>query len=64
MYVNGDHLAVSAPSYLDELVKIILVERRASKLVLRNAPERAAAFVVAAAQRRHVHDRVEVRPAK
>ena len=62
--VNGDGLAVSAPSYLDELVKVILEERHADRLVLRNCPRRAAGLVLASAQRRGLEDRLVVRGTK
>lgn len=50
----------SPPSFVDEVVKIVLVDRKALRLRLRSVPERAATYAEQAAQRRGVVDRLEV----
>lgn len=61
VHVDASGMAASAPSFLDELVKQILVDRGAAKLVLFNVTNRPAGFATSAAQRRSVEDRLTVK---
>jgi hypothetical protein len=49
---------VATPSFMDELVREILVERRALALRLVGAPERASSYAEQAAVTRDVADRL------
>ena len=62
--VDGHSLDWSSSSYVDELVKQILSNRNASKLILDQVSERVALFAKRSAERRGVFDRltVKVRP--
>jgi len=53
-------LVVGAPSFLDEMVKQILVLRNASALEVTGAPERARDLLERAAQNRSVRERLRV----
>ncbi len=55
-------LQASTPSFVDELVKVCLVERHARSLVFSRAPERTAEHARRAAQNRQVADRLEIDP--
>lgn len=59
----GDLLSTS-PSFVDEVVKVVLADRRAAKLKLKNAPAQVAAWAQESAMDREVADRlmVDVRP--
>ncbi len=48
----------SAPSFVDELVKIILVQRKAACLVLSQAPERTREYAERSAKNRGVASRL------
>jgi hypothetical protein len=52
-------LQASTPSFVDELVKAVLVDRRAGGLLLKGAPERTVELARRAAQNRGVLDRLE-----
>lgn len=56
-------LAAASATFADELVKQALIDRGAAELTLVGAPERFVADVHAAAERRGVADRVQVRRA-
>jgi len=60
--VNCSALRASTPSFVDELVKVCLVERRAKSLVLVNAPGRTAELARRASRNRNVADRLEIDP--
>jgi hypothetical protein len=47
------------PSFVDELVKAVLVDRRGDRLILKGAPERTVELARRAAQNRGVSDRLE-----
>ncbi|HWC43679.1 MAG TPA: hypothetical protein VHK02_16960 [Actinomycetota bacterium] len=53
-------LQASTPSFVDELVKAVLVDRRGSRLVVKGAPERTVELARRAAQNRGVGDRLEI----
>jgi hypothetical protein len=57
--VDCSALQASTPSFVDELVKAVLVDRRGSRLVIKGAPERTVELVRRAAQNRGVTDRLE-----
>jgi hypothetical protein len=59
--INGVALAAVASSFMDELVKGILVERRAEELIVVGAPEAANFYALASAQRREVAERLTIR---
>jgi hypothetical protein len=50
----GEH-----PSFVDELVKAVLVDRRGQRLVIKGAPDRTLELARRAAQNRGVIDRLE-----
>ena len=58
--VDCSALQASTPSFVDELVKAVLVDRRGSRLVVRGAPERTVELARRAAQNRGVTDRLEI----
>jgi len=58
--VDCSALQPSTPSFVDELVKAVLVDRRGSHLVIRAAPERTVELARRAAQNRGVLDRLEI----
>jgi len=67
--LEGDHLSIdcvdlrsATPSFVDEILKVVLVERHAARLSFVNAPERAELHVERSAANRSVVDRVEVIP--
>jgi hypothetical protein len=60
--VDCTALQASTPSFVDELVKVCLVERHAQSLVLSRAPERTAELARRAASNRQVADRLEIDP--
>lgn len=60
--VDCAHVEASAPSFVDELVKIVLVEREARRLVLQAVPERTARYATRSALNRAVSDRLTVEP--
>ena len=60
--VDCSALQASAPSFVDELVKVCLVERNGQSLVLVNAPDRTAELARRAASNRRVADRLEIDP--
>jgi hypothetical protein len=59
--VDGGVLAASSSSFIDEIVKGILVDRRGAKLVLWRAPTQVAIFASASAQRRRVEAKLQVK---
>jgi hypothetical protein len=60
--LDGSRLVAVAPSFVDELVKAILVDGEASRLVMWNLSSRATDFAASAAQRRGVFERLDLRP--
>jgi hypothetical protein len=58
--VDCSALQASTPSFVDELVKAVLVDRRGSQLVVKGAPERTVELARRAAQNRGVSDRLEI----
>jgi hypothetical protein len=57
--VDCSALQASTPSFVDELVKAVLVDRRGSRLVIKGAPERTVELARRAAHNRGVGDRLE-----
>ena len=53
-------LQASTPSFVDELVKAVLVERAAARLVLQGAPERTVELARRAAANHGVSERLQV----
>jgi hypothetical protein len=53
-------LQASTPSFVDELVKAVLVERAAARLVLQSAPERTVELARRAAANHGVSERLQV----
>lgn len=58
--VDGSVLEASSSSFVDELVKVLLVERGANGLELREVSHQVERFAMASAQRRGVADRLRV----
>jgi len=58
--LDCSRLAISTPSFLDEVVKEVLVERRADALNLIDATERTREQIERSAQNRQVAGRVHV----
>lgn len=56
--VDCSHVLASAPSFVDELVKIILVERKAARLLLSQAPDRTREYAERSAKNRDVDSRL------
>lgn len=54
------NLAISTPSFFDEMVKLVLLQRKAKQLELINANERARTHAERAAANRGVSERLEV----
>jgi hypothetical protein len=57
--VDCSALQASTPSFVDELVKAVLVDRRGRRLVIKGAPERTVELARRAAHNRGVADRLE-----
>ena len=57
--VDCTTLQASTPSFVDELVKAVLVARRGDRLIIKGAPERTVELARRAAQNRGVSDRLE-----
>lgn len=57
--VDCTALQASTPSFVDELVKAVLVDRRGDRLILKGAPDRTVELARRAAQNRGVIDRLE-----
>jgi hypothetical protein len=53
--VAGEH-----PSFVDELVKAVLVDRHGDRLIIKGAPGRTAALARRAAETRGATDRLEI----
>jgi len=53
-------LAVSTPSFTDELILILLIEARARHLTLLGAPSRTAEFALRSAELRGVADKLTI----
>lgn len=53
-------LVVGTPSFLDEMVKQVLVLRRADALEISGAPDRARDLLERAAENRSVRDRLRI----
>jgi hypothetical protein len=53
-------LVIGTPSFLDEIVKQVLVIRDAEVLEISGAPERAGALLERAAENRSVRERIRV----
>jgi hypothetical protein len=58
--VDCSALQASTPSFVDELVKAVLVDRQADRLIIKGAPERTVELARRAAENRGVADRLEV----
>jgi hypothetical protein len=58
--VDCSALQASTPSFVDELVKAVLVDRGGSRLVIKGAPERTIELARRAAQNRGVTGRLEI----
>jgi hypothetical protein len=58
--VDCSALQASTPSFVDELVKAVLVDRGGNRLVIKAAPERTVELARRAAQNRGVLDRLEI----
>jgi hypothetical protein len=56
--VDCSALQASTPSFVDELVKAVLVDRGGERLILKGAPERTVELARRAAQNRGVVDRL------
>ena len=57
--VDCTALQASTPSFVDELVKAVLVDRHCDRLIIKGAPERTLELARRAAQNRGVVDRLE-----
>ncbi|MGH3100535.1 MAG: hypothetical protein ACRDPU_06065 [Thermoleophilia bacterium] len=57
--VDCTALQASTPSFVDELVKAVLVDRHGRRLIIKGAPERTVELARRAAQNRGVADRLE-----
>jgi hypothetical protein len=57
--VDCTALQASAPSFVDELVKAVLVDRNGDRLIIKDAPERTVELARRAARNRGVSDRLE-----
>ena len=57
--VDCTALQASTPSFVDELVKVVLVDRQGDRLIIKGAPERTVELARRAAQNRGVADRLE-----
>jgi hypothetical protein len=53
-------MTVPSPSFIDELLKVVVVERSAARIRLTNPTPRAEALALRSAQNRHIEDFVEV----
>jgi hypothetical protein len=58
--VDCSALKASTPSFVDELVKLVLVERHATRLIFQSAPDRTVELARRAATNREVVDRLQV----
>ena len=58
--VDCTTLRASTPSFVDELVKAVLVDRHGGRLVIKGGPGRTAELARRAAQSRGVPDRLEI----
>lgn len=58
--VDCARLLSPTPSFLDEMIKMLVVERGAEVVQVTNASERTALYATRSASNRHVRDRVEV----
>ncbi len=61
--VDCGKLRSATPSFLDELLKIIVVERHAVRVRLKDVSERAAQLAQRSATNRRILDAVEIVPA-
>ena len=52
-------LQASTPSFVDELVKAVLVDRRGDRLILKGAPSGRSSWPAGRAQNRGVSNRLE-----
>jgi hypothetical protein len=57
--VDCTALQASTPSFVDELVKAVLVDRQGARMIIKGAPERTVELARRAAQNRGVVDRLE-----
>jgi hypothetical protein len=57
--VDCTALQASTPSFVDELVKVVLVDRHADRLIIKGAPDRTVELARRAAQNRGVLGRLE-----
>jgi hypothetical protein len=59
--VDCSALQASAPSFVDELIKAVLVERLAARLVMQSAPDRTVELARRAAGNHGVAERLQIR---
>lgn len=60
--VDCSDLRAGAQSFVDELVKVVLVERSAARLLLAGAPQRAQRYAQRSAANRSVGSRLGLAP--
>jgi len=60
VFIDCRATAIATPSFVDELLKQILIERSARRLRVTNAPRRFADLLLRASARLKVDDRLEV----
>jgi hypothetical protein len=58
--VDCSALQASTPSFVDELIRLVLSERKATQLTLQNAPERTIELARRAAEIHGVLDRLQI----
>lgn len=58
--IDCSALKTPTPSLMDELLKILILERDVSRVQLLNASERASSLAKRSAQNRHIEDRVQI----
>lgn len=59
--LNCSRLEVATPSFMDEVIRVVLVESLASKLVLESPTRRIADYAERSATLRVVSDRLSIR---
>jgi hypothetical protein len=60
VYVQAAEMAAATPSFMDEMVKIVLRERHASRLILVGSNEPATVYARSSAERRDVSDKLSI----
>jgi hypothetical protein len=61
--LNCRELLAASPSFADEIVKLVLVEGRASELVVLGADDEFVSYIRQSAEAHHVTSQVAIRPA-